>query len=55
MSLGSTESNAPVPPVSVPAILSALVAISTLPATSVEAFGCVLPDDTVTQAPPCLA
>lgn len=38
ISLGKTELNAPVPPVSVPAILSALVAISTLPATVVLAF-----------------
>lgn len=42
ISLGNTDNKAPVPPVSVPAILSADVAISTLPATVVLAFG-VLP------------
>lgn len=41
ISLGNTDNKAPVPPVSVPAILSAVVAISTLPATVVLAFGCV--------------
>lgn len=41
ISLGRTDNEAPVPPVSVPAILSAVVAISTLPATVVLAFGCV--------------
>lgn len=51
ISLGSTSSNAPVSPVSVPAIDCADVAISTLPATVVLALGCVLPDATVDQAP----
>jgi uncharacterized membrane protein YphA (DoxX/SURF4 family) len=55
ISLGNTMRLAPVPPVSVPAILSALVAISTLPATVALALGCVLPLATVDQAPPCLA
>ena len=41
ISLGRANSAAPVHPVSVPAILSADVAISTLPATVVLAFGCV--------------
>lgn len=39
MSEGNTETNAPVPQVSVPAILSAEVAISTLPAAVAEALG----------------
>lgn len=39
------------PPVSVPAILSAVVAISTLPATVALALGCVLPEAMVDQAP----
>ena len=51
ISLGSTESKAPVPPVSVPAILSALVAISTLPATVALALGCVLHAEIALQAP----
>lgn len=39
ISLGRATSFAPVPPVSVPAMLSALVAISTLPATVASALG----------------
>lgn len=39
---GVTASDAPVPPVAVPALTSACVAISTLPATVVLAFGVVL-------------
>ena len=41
ISLGITLSVAHVHPTSVPAIVSAVVAISTLPATVVLAFGCV--------------
>lgn len=41
ISLGRTDNNAPVSPVSVPALLCAVVAISTLPATVSLAFGCV--------------
>ena len=41
ISLGRTEREAPVPHVSVPACDSAVVAISTLPATVVLAFGVV--------------
>lgn len=51
MSLGSTESVAPVPQTSVPAILSALVAISTLPATVALALGCVLHAEIADHAP----
>lgn len=43
---------APVPHVAVPAIHSASVASSTLPATVVLAFACVLPDATALHAPP---
>jgi len=39
ISLGNTDINAPVSQVSVPATLCAVVAISTLPATVVLAFG----------------
>ena len=52
ISLGRANSAAPVHPVSVPAILSADVAISTLPATVVLAFTNVAPVPKSTQAPP---
>jgi hypothetical protein len=49
ISLGNTELKAPVPPVSVPALLSAVVAISTLPATVVLALGVGVPDAAVSH------
>lgn len=49
--VGSGTSTAPVQPVHVPARSSAAVEISTLPATVVLAFGCVLPLATVLHAP----
>lgn len=51
ISLGRTDNKAPVPPVSVPAVLSAVVAISTLPATVVLAFTNVAHVPKSTQAP----
>lgn len=54
ISLGRTDINAPVPPVSVPAILSAVVAISTLPATVALAFTNVAHVPKSIQVPPKL-
>lgn len=51
MSEGRADRSAPVSPVSVPATDWAVVAISTLPATVVLAFGCVLQEETADQAP----
>ena len=50
ISLGRTDNKAHVPPVSVPAVLSAVVAISTLPATVVLALGWVDHADTALHA-----
>ena len=54
ISLGNTELKAPVPQTSVPAILSADVAISTLPATDVLAFTNVAHVPKSIQVPPKL-
>lgn len=51
VSEGVTDKYAQVSHVSVHAIDCAVVAISTLPATVVLAFGCVLPDDIADQEP----
>lgn len=54
ISLGKGDTKAPVQPTSVQAIVSALVAISTLPAVVVVAFTNVAPVPTSIQAPPKL-
>jgi len=52
ISKGNTNRLAPVQPVAVHARLSALVAVSTLPATVVLEFACVDPAATADHAPP---
>ena len=51
ISEGRAERLALVPPVFVPAIVSEVVAISTLPATVVLAFGCVEPAEITDHVP----
>ena len=51
LSEGAAMRFAPVHPIFVPEIVSALVAISTFPATVMLAFGWVDPADTADQAP----